>query len=614
MRARMAQWFPSWAGVAIWGICACSPGGGGGGIERGTPPPEEGSGNAGSGATGGISVGPDPGTICDPTASDSPCSPEAPPPPGCGDGDLTPDEACDDGGQVDGDGCAANCLAVDPGFSCQPPGQPCHQIARCGDGVVSLSELCDDGNVADGDGCSARCKLEMGFKCEGQPSTCSPTTCGDGLHEGAESCDDGNATPFDGCSANCTAEPECGAGACTSSCGDGLVIGEDCDDGNSVSGDGCSADCTSEPGFECQLILPECEQQNGACILRVPVIYRDFNADHSDFEPTCTTGAKGVVEPTLNADGKPVLADGSGVCIASAESFAEWYTNTASNSAIVGELVLYDNGNGGFVNRWGPNGEQWLGYINEAWAANDINTCLPDCIPCSWNPAAGCTATPVPYDGTPVFYPIDDAPGALEDMRYRARISDQYGYASIPFEDAIIPGAPPHNFHFTTEVIYWFQYDASASATLDFTGDDDVWVFVNGRLALDLGGLHPPESGTVTIDATTAATYDLEDGNVYRISIFHAERLVDGSSFKLTLAGFAAGRSDCVPVCGDGIVSLGEECDDGANDGGYGECDAGCVLGPYCGDGIVQEGEDCDDGNRLEGDSCGSACRILVVK
>jgi hypothetical protein len=33
-------------------------------------------------------------------------------------------------------------------------------------------------------------------------------------------------------------------------------------------------------------------------------------------------------------------------------------------------------------------------------------------------------------------------------------------------------------------------------------------------------------------------------------------------------------------VCGDGIVSLGEECDDGLNDGGYGECEPGCKLGP----------------------------------
>jgi fibro-slime domain-containing protein len=172
----------------------------------------------------------------------------------------------------------------------------------------------------------------------------------------------------------------------------------------------------------------------------------------------------------------------------------------------------------------------------------------------------------------------------------------------------------PHNFFFTTEVHYWFKYNALQSATLDFTGDDDVWVFLNGRLAVDLGGAHTPASGNVTISAQTAPTYGLVDGQVYEISVFHAERKVNGSSFRLTLEGFQTSRSDCSPICGDGIVSAGEECDDGVNDGGYGECAPGCVLGPYCGDGIVQPPEDCDDGNRFDSDGCGSACRNLIVR
>src|SRR6478609_11821000 len=77
-------------------------------------------------------------------------------------------------------------------------------------------------------------------------------------------------------------------------------------------------------------------------------------------------------------------------------------------------------------------------------------------------------------------------------------------------------------------------------------------------------------------------------------SVFHAERNPTGSSFKLTLSGFENSPTECTPICGDGIVSLGEECDDGKNDGGYGECAPGCVQGPRCGDGIVQHGEDCD--------------------
>ena len=195
-----------------------------------------------------------------------------------------------------------------------------------------------------------------------------------------------------------------------------------------------------------------------------------------------------------------------------------------------------------------------------------------------------------------------------------AKVPPQYGYANWPKDTDVVPDAKSHDFSFTTHVEYWFQYQADKSARLDFTGDDDVWVFINGTLAVDLGGLHVPMDGSVTVDATTATKFDLSDGKVYKISVFHAERKQTGSSFKLTLAGFDTASSDCSPVCGDGVVQPGEQCDDGINDGGYGECGAGCVLGDYCGDGIVQPGEDCDDGNLIEGDACPASCRILVVK
>ena len=135
--------------------------------------------------------------------------PELPATPGCGDGNLTTDEACDDGNKTSGDGCASNCLIVERGFSCASPGKACREIARCGDGIVAASEPCDDGNVVPGDGCSERCRIEIGKKCSGMPSVCTDAKCGNGVVEGAESCDDGNNAPFDGCSALCLREPNC---------------------------------------------------------------------------------------------------------------------------------------------------------------------------------------------------------------------------------------------------------------------------------------------------------------------------------------------------------------------------------------------------------------------
>ena len=86
----------------------------------------------------------------------------------------------------------------------------------------------------------------------------------------------------------------------------------------------------------------------------------------------------------------------------------------------------------------------------------------------------------------------------------------------------------PHNFHFTTEIHTTFEYEGGEVFT--FTGDDDLWLFINDRLAIDLGGLHPSLSATVDLDAG-AAELGIEPGQTYAMDIFHAERHTDASNF-----------------------------------------------------------------------------------
>ncbi len=159
----------------------------------------------------------------------------------CGDGIATGSEECD-GSDFYGQDCTdfgfdEGDLACTSGLGgCQIDISDCHD-SLCGNNVLnSPTEKCDDGNNVSGDGCTANCLIER---------------CGDGIVNydaglgKTDECDDGNANGNspNACRSNCEL-PYCGDGI------EDDFYNEECDDANMVQQDGCF-DCEVEDLYCC---------------------------------------------------------------------------------------------------------------------------------------------------------------------------------------------------------------------------------------------------------------------------------------------------------------------------------------------------------------------------
>ncbi|HXU83106.1 MAG TPA: fibro-slime domain-containing protein [Polyangia bacterium] len=136
------------------------------------------------------------------------------------------------------------------------------------------------------------------------------------------------------------------------------------------------------------------------------------------------------------------------------------------------------------------------------------------------------------YQNTPGTNYVFDVQIPLYDTGHgtvRFRSNDFFPIDGKGWNDMLkAKGGALHNFGFTTHALRHFTY--KKGQTFAFTGDDDVWVFVEGKLMMDLGGLHPARSGNINLDEVQPT---LTEGQTYRLDLFHAERHTDQSGFEI---------------------------------------------------------------------------------
>lgn len=101
----------------------------------------------------------------------------------------------------------------------------------------------------------------------------------------------------------------------------------------------------------------------------------------------------------------------------------------------------------------------------------------------------------------------------------------------FPLDDKLLGNeGRGHNYHFTLEAHTTFEY--RGGEVFSFAGDDDMWVFINRRLAIDLGGLHQSAMASVNLDEV-AASIGLVPGGVFPLHFFFAERHTISSTFTI---------------------------------------------------------------------------------
>ncbi len=227
---------------------------------------------------------------------------------------------------------------------------------------------------------------------------------------------------------------------------------------------------------------------------------------HPDFEVTPSRGFghySGNIASQLGPDGKPVFVGGGKKVTTQWKTSAGKQICYAMYNASLGDVAgTFDSvvSTGGITSS-----ESFYAWYNDVLGTNLSKTLDLTLVKQSNGSYVFDSQVDPVFKGLGGFFPIEN---------------ELYGNPG---------GSPNRNFHFTFELHTEFLYKASDNQVFTFRGDDDVWVFIDGKLVIDLGGIHGAVEQQIELNRLS-----LVEGNSYKLEFFFAERHRTQSNFKMT--------------------------------------------------------------------------------
>jgi fibro-slime domain-containing protein len=302
-----------------------------------------------------------------------------------------------------------------------------------------------------------------------------------------------------------------------------------------------------------------------------------FNCPNNDWEYGSPTGDDGYVKVTTNMVHKDLFYDKancdleqddpeegqdrdhikyrycarpqgfSEVCGSSPAQITNWFSNSANAKEFRDVIQLDAQSDGTFliehnankVSPWGC-GTSDFGFFPldkydtgcseagkfDTWGRQSLNYWCP----CkTGDNYANCTGTRVTYDLNAICPTWRNNGGPKSETAARATAGNSEKF---------------HNYGFSAAGSGTFIYDPTKDNVFEFTGDDDMWIFIDGKLAVDLGGVHQAAPAKINIKqyAEKTGPWAGRDGEAWvpdsyhSINFFYMDRNTDGSNFKLKMA------------------------------------------------------------------------------